>query len=250
MKQICQIPQKSVQPYRNTKEEDQDSHVSFTWVPDKWPLGWGYFLPQSCNLNVNDTSNGFQPIGLLVQEKKFKIEFQEGNSGSHLEFPVRIFLAIFNLQAIQILPIKFGVNSPYNSGIEAQNRFSRWRLWLSWISNHNNFSYFWSTSHRTVRTKYPVSWPYAGLWLVNFSSGRKFVEKEENPNTPSWKCHFWAFQIKSTTFCSWKKWSQKEEFLWKEEQSHPCLWVRSRSSKQIFKMVAMVAILDFLSKQF
>ena len=47
-----------------------------------------------------------------------------------------------------MVPSKFGVNWPFCSGKEAKNRFSRWRPWRpSWISDRNDFSYFWSTSH-------------------------------------------------------------------------------------------------------
>ena len=47
-----------------------------------------------------------------------------------------------------MLPSKFGVNWPFGSGEEAKNRFSRWLPWQpSWISDQNDFSYFWSTSH-------------------------------------------------------------------------------------------------------
>ena len=44
-----------------------------------------------------------------------------------------------------MLPSKSGVNWPFGSGEEVKNRFSRWRP--SWISDQNNFSYFWSTNH-------------------------------------------------------------------------------------------------------
>ena len=46
-----------------------------------------------------------------------------------------------------MLPSKFGVNWPFDSE-EAKNRFSRWQPWQpSWISDRNDFSYFWSTDH-------------------------------------------------------------------------------------------------------
>ena len=136
-----------------------------------------YFLPR------------FESTGPLVQETKGKINFQDGCHGDHLEFPIGMLLAIFDLQAAPILPIRFGstgllvpnwfltcchgghlgfliwtilaifdlqvalilpikfcVNRLFNSGEEAKNRFSRWRP--SWISDQNNFSYFWSTSQR------------------------------------------------------------------------------------------------------
>ena len=62
-------------------------------------------------------------------------------------------LAIFDQQDARILPTKFRVHCPFSSGEEAQNRFSRWRP--SWISNPNDSSYFWSTSHSD--TSYQVS---------------------------------------------------------------------------------------------
>ena len=91
-------------------------------------------------------------------------------------------------QVTPILPSKFGVNWPFGSGEEAKNRFSRWLSWRpSWISDWNNFSYFWSTSH---------------------------------PNA------------------SYHVWSQL------------AFGFRRRSKKSIFKMAAMVAILDFRSARF
>ena len=86
--------------------------------------------------------------GLSVQEKKQKIDFQDGGHGGHLGFPIGMILAIFDLQVTQMLPSEFGVNWPYGSGKEAKNRFSRWLPWRpSWISNRHDFSYFLSTSH-------------------------------------------------------------------------------------------------------
>ena len=72
-----------------------------------------YFLPS------------FESIGPSVQEKKFKIDFQDSSHGSHLELQIRTILAIFDLQVAPILPTKFGVNWPFSSGEEVQNRFSR-----------------------------------------------------------------------------------------------------------------------------
>ena len=51
----------------------------------------------------------------------------------------------FYLQVAPIFPTKFLGNRPFGS--EVQNRFSRWPPWWpSWISDQNDFSYFWSTS--------------------------------------------------------------------------------------------------------
>ena len=62
---------------------------------------------------------------LSVQEKKRKIDFQDGGHGGHLGFPIGTILAIFDLQVTPMLPSKFGVNWPFGSGEEAKNRFSR-----------------------------------------------------------------------------------------------------------------------------
>ena len=86
-------------------------------------------------------------IGLSVQEKKRKIDFQDGCHGGHLGFPIGTILAIFDLQVTPMLPSKFGVNWRFGSE-EAKNRFSRWQPWRpSWISDRNDFSYFLSTGH-------------------------------------------------------------------------------------------------------
>ena len=84
-----------------------------------------------------------ESIGLLVQEKKQKIDFQDGYHGSHLGFLIETILAIFDLQVIPMLPTMFGVNWLLGSGVEAKNRFSRWLPWRpSWISDRHDFSYF------------------------------------------------------------------------------------------------------------
>ena len=64
-----------------------------------------------------------ESIGLSVQEKKRKINFQDGVHGSHLGFPIGTILATFDLQVTLMLPTKFGVNWPFGSGEEAKNRY-------------------------------------------------------------------------------------------------------------------------------
>ena len=55
----------------------------------------------------------FESVGLSVQKKKRKIDFQEGR---HLGFPIGTILAIFDLQVIRcFLPI-FKINWPFGSG--------------------------------------------------------------------------------------------------------------------------------------
>ena len=66
-------------------------------------------------------------MGLSIQEKKFKIDFQDGNCGGHLVFPIETILAIFDLQVISKILTKFQVKMPFSSGEEAKKRFSRWQ---------------------------------------------------------------------------------------------------------------------------
>ena len=84
---------------------------------------------------------GFESTGLSVQEKKRKIDFQDGCHGAHPGFTIGMILAIFDLQVTPMHPTKFGVNWPFGSGEEAKNRFSRWPPWRpSWISDRHDFS--------------------------------------------------------------------------------------------------------------
>ena len=57
-----------------------------------------YFLPSS------------KSISLSVQEKKFKIDFQDGVRSSHFGFLNVTILAIFDLYVAPIPPTKFRVN--------------------------------------------------------------------------------------------------------------------------------------------
>ena len=51
-----------------------------------------------------------ESIGLSVQEKKRKIDFQDGGHGGHLGFRIGTILAIFYLQSTLMIPSKFGVS--------------------------------------------------------------------------------------------------------------------------------------------
>ena len=66
-----------------------------------------YFLPS------------FKSFGHLVQEKKRKIDFQDGRHGGHLGVPIRTILTIFDIQATMMLPTKFDVDWPFDSREEA-----------------------------------------------------------------------------------------------------------------------------------
>ena len=68
--------------------------------------------------------------------------------------PIGTILAIFYLQVTSMLSTEFQVNWPFGSGEEAKNRFSRWP---PWISDRNDFSYFWSTIILMLPTKFQVN---------------------------------------------------------------------------------------------
>ena len=57
-----------------------------------------------------------ESIGLSVQEKKRKIDFQDCDYGGHLGFPIGTIFAIFNLQVTPMLPNKYLVNWPRGVG--------------------------------------------------------------------------------------------------------------------------------------
>ena len=48
--------------------------------------------------------------------EKRKIDFQDGDHGGHLGFPIRTILAIFDLQVTPMLPTKYRVNWPRDVG--------------------------------------------------------------------------------------------------------------------------------------
>ena len=57
----------------------------------------------------------FKSSGLLVRDKKGKIDFQDGCHGGHLGFAIGMILAIFDTEVVQIHPAKFWVNWPFAS---------------------------------------------------------------------------------------------------------------------------------------
>ena len=52
----------------------------------------------------------FELVGLSIQEKKFKTDFQDGDSGDQIVFQNETNLALFDLQLFLILPTKFKVS--------------------------------------------------------------------------------------------------------------------------------------------
>ena len=81
------------------------------------------------------------------------------------------------------------VNWPFGSREEFQYWFLRWRP--SWISNQNDFSYFWSTSHLDTSNEVWVNCPLAivdaarrtiqdGYWLATIAYLEHFVLRWAN----------------------------------------------------------------------
>ena len=54
-----------------------------------------------------------------IQEKKFKIDLQDGNNGGHSVFPIGTISAIFYLQVTSMILTTFQVNWLFDSGAEA-----------------------------------------------------------------------------------------------------------------------------------
>ena len=81
-----------------------------------------------------------------------------------LDFQSERFSLFLDLQVTSILPMKFRVNWPSCSEEKVQNIFSTWLLGRpTWISDQNDFSYFWSKSHPDLLIlpiKFWVNWPF------------------------------------------------------------------------------------------
>ena len=69
--------------------------------------------------------SSFESFSLLVQKKKFEINFQDGGYGGHLGLSIGTTLGIVFIYATPILTIKFRVNLLFGSGEGLQNRFLR-----------------------------------------------------------------------------------------------------------------------------
>ena len=75
-------------------------------------------------------------------------------------------LSYFDLQVTPMLPTKFRVKWPFSSDEEVK-RFSWWPP--SWISDQNDFSYFWSTSHPDASYQFSNQ---MALWFRKISEKR------------------------------------------------------------------------------
>ena len=95
-------------------------------LPSKFGVNWLLGLEEAKNRfsrwlpwlpcwisGQHDFRASLESIGLSVQEKKRKIDFQDGG---HQGFPIGTILAIFDLQVTLILPTKYRVNWPRGVG--------------------------------------------------------------------------------------------------------------------------------------
>ena len=87
-------------------EEEAKSRFS-KWPP--WRLSWisdrnddSYFW--STIKSPRCFLSSVKSNDRLVQEEKWKIDFQDGRNGGHLGFPIETILAVFDLQVTPMLP--------------------------------------------------------------------------------------------------------------------------------------------------
>ena len=154
---------------------------------------------------------------LLWRRISKQINFQDGNCGRHLVFPIRMILAIFDLQVTLMLSTKFRVNWHFSSGEEAQ----------SWISSWNNSSYFLSTSKPDASYQVSSQEKTRKIDFQNGGHGRHlgFLIRKILA----------IFDLQVTPNASYQVSSQL------------AFGFRRRSEKKIMKMAAKAAISDFWS---
>ena len=141
----------SVQEKKRKIDFQDDRHLGFP-IGTILALSDLQFIPMlSTNFRVN------WPFGSGKEAKKN--EFQEGRHGGDFGFPIGMILAIFDLQVTTILPTKLRVYWPFCSGEEAKKIFSK----PSWISDLNDLSYFWSTSHPKKYFQSHLGFP---IWMI------------------------------------------------------------------------------------
>ena len=115
-----------------------------------WILDWNDFSYFFWSTSHPDASYQVSSqMELLIQEKKRKIDFQDGHHGGHLGLPTWTILAIFVLQVTPMPPTKFQVNWPF--GVDLKD-----------------FTDFWSTSHPNA--SYQVSGQLA-FWFMKQKIG-------------------------------------------------------------------------------
>ena len=119
-----------------------------------------------------------ESIGLSVQEKKQKIDFQDGRHGGHLGFPISTILATFDLQVTLMLPSK-------SCGLSVQEKKRKIDFQDGGHGGHLGFpigtilAIFDLQVTLMVPSKFGVNWPFGSEEAKNrFSRWR--------PWRPSW----------------------------------------------------------------
>ena len=107
--------------------------------------------------------------GEKVQNKIFKM----ATTAAIWDSLSQQFELFFHLQVTPMLPVKFRVDWPFSSEEEGKNRFSRWPP--SWISNWNDFSYFYI--YKSSQSFLPIFKSTGHLvqenkWKKEFQDGR------------------------------------------------------------------------------
>ena len=133
-----------------------------------------------------------------TQEKKRKIDFQDGDQGGHLGFSIGTILATFDLQVTPMLPTKFRVNWHFGLGEQAKNRFSRFRI-------GKIIAIFDLHVTPMLPSKFGVNWP--------FGSGEEAKNRfsRQLPWQPSWisdRNNLSYFLSTSHPNASYQVWSQ------------------------------------------
>ena len=101
-----------------------------------------------------------ESIGLSVQEKKRKIDFQDGCHGGHLGFPIGMILAIFDLQVTRCF-----LASLESTGLSVQEKKRKIDFQDGGHGGHLGFpigtilAVFDLQVTRMLPTKYKVNWP-------------------------------------------------------------------------------------------
>ena len=133
-----------------------------------------------------------------------------------LDFPIRTFLATFDLPVTPMLPTKFQVNWPFGSGEEVKNWFSRRPPWRpSWISDPKDFSFFIYWSPLILPTKFRVNWPFGSEEEVQNRFSRW------PPLCPSWISnrndfrYFWSTSHTNASYQVWSLGFLVQEKKWK-----------------------------------
>ena len=79
--------------------------------------------------------------------------------GSHLGFPIRMIVATVDLQVTSILPMNFESITLSVQEKRSDQIFKMAAMAAIW--DRNDLSYFWSTSHPMLPTKFRVNWPFS-----------------------------------------------------------------------------------------